>query len=248
MKTSLAALALLLCSKVAAAEELVRLERLEAQALSRRAALEVERARLQGARSSVDLARSGRRPRVGLQLFARGGPGGQLIRVRDVNGNEYLTQGTPPISGDDIPWVPRFGYGAAVSAEQRIYDFGRTTASIDAAEAETEGASASMEAARDKVVREVRSAYLTWLSATLVLRGSEGGLQRARQRRVQVQGRVAEGLRPASDAEDDIEGGAASVVTLGGATQSFQGQRVELLAQEHALARVVEIRLSQGAR
>ncbi len=183
----------------AAATEIVRLERLEAQALSRRAAVEVERARLVGARSGIELAKSARMPRVGASLFTRAGPGGQLVRVSDVNGNEYLVQGTPPVD-DEIPWEPRFGYGAALSAEQRVYDFGRTSAAIDAAEAEAAGAEASVAAAREKVVREVRLAYLGWLAAVLAQRGSESSLQRARQRRLQIEGRVAEGLRPPSDA------------------------------------------------
>jgi outer membrane protein TolC len=49
------------------------------------------------------------------------------------------------------------------------------------------------------VVREVRLAYLGWLATTLVQRAAQGSLERARQRRLQVEGRVAEGLRPPSD-------------------------------------------------
>jgi outer membrane protein TolC len=138
-------------------------------------------------------------PRFGLSLYGRAGPGGQLIRVDDVDGNEYLVQGTPPID-DGIPWEPRLGYGAALSAEQRVYDFGRTSAAIDAAEAEADSAEASVTAARRRVVREVRLTYLGWLAAVLAQRGTEDSLERARQRRRQVEGRVAEGLRPASDA------------------------------------------------
>jgi outer membrane protein TolC len=189
----------LLWARAGAAQQVLPLERLEAQALTRRAALEAERAQVEAAGAGVDVATSAYRPRVGVSLFLRGGSGSQLIRVRDIYGSEYLTQGSPPLG--DGAFEPRLGHGAALSVAQNVYDFGRTRAAIESAEATREGARAGLEAARQRVLREVRQAYLGWLAATLSERALASSVERARQRRRRIEGRVAEGLRPPSETD-----------------------------------------------
>jgi outer membrane protein TolC len=177
--------------------EVIRLEALEQQALARRAE-PTNRASTRRARAAVSLARSATRPTFALNGEAAIAPGGALIRVRDVNGDEYRVPGSRPL-GDADAFAPEPRYGATLSVAARLYDFGRSADKVAAAEASSRAVAAETTATADRVVRDVHQAYLEWLVAAGRARLARENLEAAHTRGLAVQGRVEEGsLPPAS--------------------------------------------------
>jgi outer membrane protein TolC len=97
-------------------------------------------------------------------MEAWAGPGGRLIRVEDVDGEQYRVAGSRTL-GDSDSLTPEPRYSASLSLTSQIYDFGRTRASVQAAEAELTATEASVLAEQRQIVNSVREAYLDWLSA-----------------------------------------------------------------------------------
>lgn len=174
--------------------ELVRLETLERRALQRRA-LPSEHAKASGARAAVSLARSAYHPTLALNGDAAVAPGSALIRVADVNGDEYRVPGSRPL-GDSQALAPEPRYGLTLSLAGNIYDFGRTADRVAAAQASALAVQAEVEANADRVLRDVHRAYLEWLVAEGRLQLASQSLDEARARRQAVQGRVEEGSLP----------------------------------------------------
>ncbi len=191
-------LALLSAGTRLARAEVVRLEALETRAVARRATLGVQRARVEAARADVAVARSAYYPNFSLNFDAMAAPGGRLIRVRDDNGDEYRVQGSRAL-GEPNAFDPQLRYGATLALVQNVFDFGRTSAAVRAAESNIEAAQSDASAAGARVVVEVRAAYLAWLGATLMERAASEGVKQAVSLREHVVQRVAEGVRPAAD-------------------------------------------------
>jgi outer membrane protein TolC len=179
--------------------EVVRLQTLESRAITYRASMAVEQARIAGARAGEDVARSAYYPKVNLNLEGSASAGGKLVRVADVHGNEYLVQGARPL-GESNAFAPQLRYGATLSLLQNVYDFGRTRSAVRAAQATTDAARVDAEAARSQILAEVRAAYLSWLAASVSAQAAEDSVTQAKARRDRVDARVAEGVRPQADA------------------------------------------------
>ena len=178
--------------------DVVRLASLEQTALSRRPALDVEIAKAKGARARLELAKAATRPTLSLNAGAGLEPGNTLIHVNDVNGSEYLVAGSRPIGrAGSFSAEPR--YGSSLLLQGRIYDFGRSAESVEAAAAGERATRAESDVARSRILRQVRATYLDWSVARANADIAEKNAQNARERRRIVEARVDEGLRPASD-------------------------------------------------
>ena len=110
----------------------VSLEELEAKAVERRGATAAADRRVARASAEIDLARSAYAPSAALSVEASGAPGGRLVGVRDSGGTELLVAGSRRI-GEPDAFVPLPRYGAVLSIQARLYDFGHTRAGVLAA-------------------------------------------------------------------------------------------------------------------
>ncbi len=178
--------------------EVVALETLEQSALNNRALVDIERARTSGANARADLVRASTHPTLSFNAQGAVAPGNVLIRVDDINGNEYFVSGSRSI-GTSGAFLPHYRYAAVLTLESRIYDFGRSRDAIRAADAGSRAADADREAARARILREVRSAYLDWLVARGSAEIATEGAANARERHGAIEARVQEGTRPPTD-------------------------------------------------
>ena len=176
----------------------VRLEALEALAAAAPAAAGAGAARVAAASAEIDVARSAYAPRFGIAADGSLSPGGSLVQVRDTSGATYLVQGTRTV-GEEGAFVPVPRYGAVLTAEQRIYDFGRTAAAVEAAEAGVRAARADDDAARAARVRALRGAYLRWVGSWVALEAVRRERDDLKARREVVAARVGEGVRAQAD-------------------------------------------------
>lgn len=150
------------------------------------------RARLDGAAAKVDLAGAPLRPTLGAGAELEALPGSRLVRVEDVNGDPYLVQGARAF-GDPGVLLPYPRYGASLTATARLWDFGRTDAAVDSAEADREALRAGARAERTEAVLELRRAYAAWLLSAVTREALAEGVAGARLVRQRAEARVAEG-------------------------------------------------------
>jgi outer membrane protein TolC len=182
-----------------AAADVVRLQDLEARARLVRPAIRAQHAEVGAARADAAFARSAYSPTIMVNADVSGSPGGHLVNVVDSSSKEqYLVAGSKTI-GNTGALVPEVRYGGTIALTGRLYDFGRTRSATTAADASVVAASAGETAARDRVVSEVRGAYLDWLGAELLHIASLRALTNARSRLEVVQARVDSGTRPHSE-------------------------------------------------
>ena len=197
-RSGLIAVAVALLFAREAPADVVRLQDLEALASGHRPALDVQRAQLAAARADADAARSAYYPTLSLNVDASASPGGHLVHITDSGGTEYLVPGSRTVGSADA-FLPEARYGGTFSLQGKLYDFGRTRSATNAADARVAESAAEQRASRDRVVAEVRSAYLDWLGAELLHIASQRTLANARSRLDLVQARVDTGTRPRSE-------------------------------------------------
>jgi outer membrane protein TolC len=178
--------------------EVVALETLEQSALNNRALVDIERARTSGAYARAELARASTHPTLSFNAQGALAPGNVLVRVNDINGNEYFVSGSRSI-GTSGAFLPHSRYAAGLTLESKIYDFGRSADAIRAADAGSRAAEADRDAARARILREVRSAYLDWLVARGTAEIAAESAANARERHSAIEARVQEGTRPPTD-------------------------------------------------
>jgi outer membrane protein TolC len=177
----------------------VRLQDLEARARLARPTIRAQHAEVGAARADAAFARSAYFPTIAVNADVSGSPGGHLVRVTDDRNNEeYLVAGSKTI-GSPSALLPEVRYGGTIALTGRLYDFGRTRSATSAADASVVAAAAAETAARDRVVSEVRAAYLDWLGAELLHVASNRALTNTRSRLETVQARVDTGTRPPSE-------------------------------------------------
>jgi outer membrane protein TolC len=172
--------------------ETIALQSLERQALAHRGSVAAARARMAVARARGVAARAPRYPLVAATLSGEVSPGSRLIRVRDLRGDEYLTTGSRAL-GDEGVLTPDVRHAALVSVEGRLLDFGRTSASVRAADASSGAAAAEAQLEERAVVLDVRLAYLAWLHAFEARRILAAAAQDSRALRESAEARVEEG-------------------------------------------------------
>jgi outer membrane protein TolC len=182
-----------------ASAQVLTLQEVETRAQRERSELAERRASIERAQAEVALAQS----RSGATLGARaeGGiaPGGQLVRVRDVEDETYLVAGSRPL-GEPGTLIPSARYAAMLSGKLTLLDFGRSALGVRAAEAALGAEKASLLQAKVELVRAARSAYLDWLEAHQTWQLAERDAEVTRERTVSVRALISEGARPATDA------------------------------------------------
>jgi outer membrane protein len=179
--------------------EVVALPELEKLALRNRPALAADFARERAARADVDKAQSGYYPRLQLLAQSSLAPGRQLVAITDpVSGNQVLVQGSRKL---DQPGAfdPQLRHDLGLQLDGSLYDFGRTSAALDAGRARQASAEAEEEATRMQIVRSVRGAYLLWLSDSELHVIAAQAAADATSRRARVEALIGEGVRPKAD-------------------------------------------------
>lgn len=231
-----AVLAAVFFAAAPARADVVKLAELERRALDRRATLGAEQARILEANARLALSRAGRHPSVGAVVGVEAAPGGKMIRVRDTSGDEYFVEGSRDFGSDGV-FVPAVRYNATVSLSARLYDFGRSAANTGAAEANVGAAQATARARKLAIVLDVRAAYLAWLrahGARAILRESAAEASALRKL---LEGRVAEGTRPAAAVAQARYDEARAALDLSGSEGELDRAR---LALEQAVAQELE--------
>jgi outer membrane protein len=179
--------------------EIVRLSQLEQLALQNRPALAADAARERAAQAEIDKAQSGYYPRLALQLGSTLAPARQLVHVLDSRDNSaYLVQGSREL-GQAGAFDPQLRHELGLQLDGNLYDFGRTSAALDAGRARHASAEAEEEATRALIVRTVRGAYLLWLSASELHAIAVQAAADAESRRARVEALIGEGVRPKAD-------------------------------------------------
>jgi len=144
-------------------------------------------ARVRAAEASIDVAKSGRRPRIGADVNASAGPGGQIVEFQGIR-----VSGAPALQDDGaFSLVGR--WNAEVGLDWNIYDFGRTSAATRAARWERRAREAQRAATADALVRAVDRAYLDWLDASERARFRIAAAERAERHLARLEARRAAG-------------------------------------------------------
>jgi outer membrane protein TolC len=182
-----------------AGAQIVTLDEIEAQAQRERSELIERQAGIERAQAEFAAARSKSAPTLAARTQVGIAPGGRLVRVQDIGGNQYLVQGSQPI-GEPGAAVPSARYGALLLGKMTLLDFGRTALGARAAEAAIAAERASLVQAKVELVQGARGAYLAWVEAHQTWQLAERDAEVAAARTVSVKELIAEGARPATDA------------------------------------------------
>jgi outer membrane protein TolC len=149
----------------------IRLEDLEQRAVQNRASVAAARSRVGVADARIDLAKVPYYPTLSAAADLDATPGARLIRVQNFDeakdnpsAEPYTVSGSRTITQSGA-FIPHLRWEGSVTLQSRLYDFGRTAAAVRAARADRDASAAGVNAERQAVVVEVRSAYLAWLSA-----------------------------------------------------------------------------------
>ncbi|MEY2932809.1 MAG: Outer rane efflux protein [Pseudomonadota bacterium] len=179
--------------------EVLKLEDIEGRAQRERSELVERRASIERAEAEVALAESRSGPTLGARAEGGISPGGRLVNVRDVGGDEYLVAGSKEL-GEAGALTPQPRYAALLSGKLTILDFGRTALGVRAAEAALGAQRATVLQAKVELVQAARAAYLDWLEAHQTWQLAQRDAEVTRQRTASVRGLISEGARPATDA------------------------------------------------
>lgn len=162
---------------------------------------EAARARIRAAAARVELARSRRRPQLEVRADVSASPGGELL---EIDAEEFGGEpGSVFISGTrDIDQaraaIPLVRYRSELALDWNFFDFGKTGAAIDAAEAVRGAQKASARAEQAERLQAVDAAYVAWVAAWEQTRLERQGLDRLEARLESLEGRVRVGLLPES--------------------------------------------------
>ena len=211
-------LALLVSTSASAPGEVLTLSEVRAQALAG-AAVDPGPAY---ARTRLAEVRASRRPVVAASVDVSAAPGGELFDVRSIDGERVRVSAINDAREGLDAFAPQLRYGAIMGVDWNAYDFGRTAASVRAAEAELRAARLEGALERANLVEAVDLAYLAWLSAF-----AQRDLRRAARRRAEA--RVADRAR-------EEEAGAAALAEVEEAELRAVAARLQSLEAEEALA------------
>ncbi|HJL41987.1 MAG TPA: TolC family protein [Myxococcales bacterium LLY-WYZ-16_1] len=166
-------------------------------------AAEAARARIRAAAARVELARSRRRPQLEVRADVSASPGGELLEIQADDLDPDAEPGSVFISGTrDIDQaraaIPLVRYRSELALDWNLFDFGKTGAAIDAAEAVRGAQKASARADQAERLHTVDAAYVAWVAAWEQTRLERQGLDRLEARLESLEGRVRVGLLPES--------------------------------------------------
>ena len=182
--------------------ETLKLDELEQRALKNRASVLAARARVDVAEARVDLAKVPYYPTVGARAELDASPGGRIIKVQNYDegpgSTPYAVSGSRTIT-ERGAFIPHLRYQGTVTVQSRIYDFGKTAATVRAARADRDASAAGVSAERKAVIVEVRSAYLAWLSAYGTRQILAESAADSTALRASAEAHVAEGAKPGAE-------------------------------------------------
>jgi outer membrane protein len=182
--------------------EVVALADLEAHALQARPSLEASDARIVAAKARIDLARSAYSPTLSLLGEASVAPGTQLVELNQnavVNkGSDYLIGASRKL-GDPGAFNPFPRYGVTLDIRGNLYDFGRTSAAVEAARAQQRAFQAEAKQSARDIVRDVRVAYVRWATAHALWSIARDAAKAAEARSAHTSAAIEEGARPSAD-------------------------------------------------
>jgi len=185
--------------------EPIRLEDLEQRAVQNRASVVAARSRVGVADARIELAKVPYYPTLSAAVDLDAMPGGRLIKVKSVDDEGIPTADSPyTVSGSRTitergAFIPHLRWEGSVTLQSRLYDFGRTAASVRAARADRDATAAGVNAERQAVVVEVRAAYLAWLSAFSTRQILAESAADSTALRASTEAHVAAGSRPGAE-------------------------------------------------
>jgi outer membrane protein len=197
----------LLASQTARAD-IIPLADLEVHALHARPSLAAGDARVAAAKARIDLARSAYSPTLNLLGDASISPGTQLVRLATTaidssdpnfdSKSEYLVGASRKL-GQSGAFNPFPRYGVTLDLRGNLYDFGRTSAAVDAAHAQRRAAQADAQQSAREIVRDVRTAYVRWATAHALWSIARDAAKAAADRSARTSAAIEEGARPNAD-------------------------------------------------
>jgi outer membrane protein TolC len=220
-----------LAPRVASAE-LVKLEELERRAVMSRASMTAARARVNGAEARIALSKVPYYPQLSAKAGVNLSPGGRLVTVDEAGfandpDHRFVVGGSRAL-GDPDAFTPNFRYEGTLSLTSRLYDFGRTAASVRAARADRDASFAGVRAERAAIEREVRAAYLAWLGAAGTRAILAENAADASALRTSVEAHIAEGSRPGAELASARYEEARAMLELERADGELDGARLVL--------------------
>jgi len=192
----------------------IKLAELEARAVRARPSIGGADARIAEARARVAAAQSAYAPTLNLLAEASFSPGQRLVPFpydatnpnSDPTTRDYKVAVITPFgAGNALTPVPR--YGVSVDLRGNIYDFGRTSAAVDAAMAQHRAAEADAHRTTREIVRDVRAAYVRWATSYALHSLCERALHSAEERKQRAAASIEEGALRSADitaAESDL--------------------------------------------
>jgi outer membrane protein len=194
----------LLFATQTARADVIPLADLEAHALHARPSLAVGDARVAAAKARIDLARSAYSPTLNLLGDASISPGTQPLPLKpgtidnpDTT-SEYLVGASRKL-GESGAFMPYPRYGVTLDLRGNLYDFGRTSAAVDAAHAQRRAAQADAQQSAREIVRDVRTAYVRWATAHALWSIARDAAKAAADRSARTSAAIEEGARPNAD-------------------------------------------------
>jgi outer membrane protein TolC len=196
LQRSMLALCLQLCTTALAAAQApvpVRLAELETRAQAARPRQRLHDARLDSARARIAGARAAYSPTLNLVSELAMTPGQRIVKIGD-----YSVNASFPI-GENGAFKPAARYSAMFDLRGTLYDFGRTSAVVDAAEAEARAEQAELQGAAAQSVRDVRAGYVRWATAHALWTIAQRAQQATAESLARTRAAIEEGARPAAD-------------------------------------------------
>jgi outer membrane protein len=203
--------------------EVARLADLERSAVRAAPSLSASKARLVQSVARLKRAESAYYPSLALDASASLAPGGKLIRFGD-----YWVSGSQDLTGDSEAFLPHPRYGLVMGLRGTLYDFGRTSAAVEAASASRAGQLSESQANEDAVRRTVRAAYLRWATAHAVWLLADERVRAAIARERQTADLVTEGVRAKVDLTASSAQTVQAEIDLERATADLESARLDL--------------------
>jgi outer membrane protein len=194
---------------VASAQQVVTLAELERQAVKNRPALDANDAATRGADADVRRALSGYYPVLSAEGTGAFSPGNTLRPLPCEGGGtdceRFYVSAQRQLTEDDgvgeygDALTPIFRYGLELEAKMSLYDFGKTSSTIDASRGKRAAVQAQRDVTRMQIVKLVRAVYLAWLGANELFSVTEVAAADAKARTERVNALISEGMRPKAD-------------------------------------------------
>jgi len=195
-------------------------------------------ARVDAARSGIDLTRTAYLPRLDMGFQQNMGT------FNKQSGVFFMTPYTPPIwgrQGDEVSYRGAFGSAAGAMAAWQPFDFGLRNANVDAARAAERQTAAGVTLTQLDVGLGVGDAFFTVLMAQQTVLAMKGNVERRRVFSDTVNVLVKNGLRPGVDASRALAELAMARTLLIQAEQSEGIARATLAEVLGAAGQTVEV-------